>query len=78
MNTRTSPVPEVRITATPITDPESGTTSVTVVVDAIVEIGTGGEVSCGMIVLDELSDILILKEAIDRFITSNHLDKIPH
>lgn len=75
MNTRTSPVPEIRITATPITDQESVHTSVTVVVDAIVEIGNAGEVSCGMIVLDELTDILILKKAIDNFITTHNLDR---
>lgn len=75
MNAHTSPVPEIRITTTPITDQESGHTSVTVVVDAIVEVGVAGEVSCGMIVLDELTDILILKKAIDNFITTHKLDK---
>lgn len=65
---RNTPVPEVVISHTVITDDETGTNSVNIVIDINV-----GDASNGFVVLDEPGDLFILRNAIDAYIHDNNI-----
>lgn len=61
---RPTPIPRVKIQQHLVEDPDTGHQAINVIIDVMQTEDT----SIGFIVLDEIEDILILKEAVDRFI----------
>ena len=60
-----TPTPDIRITTNLVSDKETGTNHMNVIIEAEVEGFTNG-----FLFLDELQHILLLKNAVDKFIES--------
>ena len=68
MNTGKRTPLEVTVSVTLSFDSEQGTNVVSVVID-----GNYGETGCGFMVLDEPADAIILRDALDAFISTNNI-----
>ena len=68
MNTGKRTSLEVTITVSISFDSETGTNTASVVID-----GNYGETGCGLMVLDEPADAIILRDALDAFILTNNI-----
>lgn len=65
---RSTPVPDVVISSNIASDSKTGTNAANIIIDVKVE-----GYSNGFVVLDDPSDLYILRKAIDDYITSNNI-----
>lgn len=70
MSARPTPVPEFCFSITPFTNEDTGEASRYVVIEANVL-----DYSNGVLLLDEIHDVLLLRDAIDEFIVKHNLKK---
>ena len=68
MNTGKRTPLEVTVTVNLSFDSEQGTNVVSVVID-----GNYGETGCGFMGLDDPADVIILRDALDAFISTNNI-----
>jgi len=68
MNTGKRTPLEVTVSVTLSFDSETGTNTASVVID-----GNYGDTGCGFMVLDDPADALILRDALDAFISTNKI-----
>ena len=68
---RTSPVPKVVITPTITTDSDTGINDISILID----IQIAPDLSNGFVVLDDPEDLYILRDAIDKYISTNNIKK---
>lgn len=67
---RSTPVPEIVISTNLYEDEDTGATECGIIIDARV-----GEYSNGILILDQPTDLHILRDAVDKFISRNHVPK---